>query len=60
MNKVIVFNNESSQRPWARKTRFLQERLDDFAEQHKIINISVVSQEDDLLQAFVLYEEQEE
>lgn len=58
MNRVIVFDNQSS--PWIKNIGILTEKINDFAEQHKIINISVVSQKDDLLQAFVLYEESEE
>ena len=60
MNRVIVFDNQSSPIPWIRNIGVLTEKINDFAGQHKIINISVVSQKDDLLQAFVLYEESEE
>lgn len=60
MNRVMVFDNQSSRGPLIKNIGILTEKINDFAEQHKIINISVVSQKDDLLQAFVLYEESEE
>lgn len=60
MNRVIVLDNYFPEFREIGSAKDLARKINDFAEQHKIINISAILQNDDLLYAFVLYEEQEE
>lgn len=60
MNKVIVLDNYFPEFREIGSAKDLAKKINDFAKHYKIINISAVLQKDDLLYAFVLYEEQEE